>query len=129
MSKWFATQVDRDFNSFYDHDTMLYGNGVRLYYESNPNYVIINGVSFENGILTVKDKDDNIYTLKEEPNNVDFEDTIYANWKKWDETYGKYDDDRCDYEPWAYDSIKSLACELNLLESDEKVKMYYKKDY
>ena len=28
MSKWFATQVDRDFNSFYDHDTMLYGNGI-----------------------------------------------------------------------------------------------------
>jgi len=104
MVKWYSIQVDRDFNNG------LYGDGIRLYYETNPNYVIITGVSYESGILKVKDDNNTIYELKDEPDNESFETTLFADWKHWDTNYGSYDsENRSDYEPWSYNSIKSIS--------------------
>ena len=65
--------------------------------------------------------------LVDEPDNIQFENSIYNGWKEWDSSYGKYDEDRSDYEPWAYDSKKALANELNLIVVD--VKVYYKRSF
>jgi hypothetical protein len=113
---WFATQVDRDFL------TKMYGNGTRLY--MNGEYNIITGVSYENNVLIVKDSNGDNIELTTEPDNIKFTNTLYNDWKNWDSSYGKYEDeDRSDYEPFAYDSMKSLANELNL--TNENVEMYY----
>ena len=119
--RWFATHVDRDFN------TGLYGESkARLYYNSDEYVVISSGISYHDGTLTVKDVNNKIYDLKTQPNNKYFEETIYKDWKLFDEISGQYDEDRVDYEPWAYNSLDALAMELGLFE-DEDVQMYYSK--
>ena len=120
-TRWFATHVDRDFN------TGLYGESkARLYYNSDEYVVISSGISYHDGTLTVKDVNNKIYDLKTQPNNKYFEETIYKDWKLFDEISGQYDEDRVDYEPWAYNSLDALAMELGLFE-DEDVQMYYSK--
>ncbi len=119
--RWFATHVDRDFN------TGLYGEGkARLYYNSDEYVVLSSGISYHDGTLTVKDVNNNIYDLNTQPDNKYFEETIYKAWKLFDEISGQYDEDRVDYEPWAYNSLDALAMELGLFE-DEDVQMYYGK--
>ena len=117
--RWFATHVDRDFN------TGLYGEGkARLYYNSDEYVVISSGISYHDGTLTVKDVNNKIYDLNTQPDNKYFEETIYKDWKLFDEISGQYDEDRVDYEPWAYNSLHALAMELGLFE-DEDVQMYH----
>ena len=119
--RWFATHVDRDFN------TGLYGEGkARLYYNSDEYVVLSSGISYHDGTLTFKDVNNKIYDLKTQPDNKYFEETIYKAWKLFDEISGQYDEDRVDYEPWAYNSLDALAMELGLFE-DEDVQMYYSK--
>ena len=119
--RWFATHVDRDFN------TGLYGEGkARLYYNSDEYVVLSSGISYHDGTLTVKDANNKIYDLNTQPDNKYFEETIYKAWKLFDEISGQYDEDRVDYEPWAYNSLDALAMELGLFE-DEDVQMYYSK--
>ena len=119
--RWFATHVDRDFN------TGLYGESkARLYYNSDEYVVISSGISYHDGTLTVKDVNNKIYDLNTQPDNKYFEETIYKDWKLFDEISGQYDEDRVDYEPWAYNSLDALAMELGLFE-DEDVQMYYSK--
>ena len=119
--RWFATHVDRDFN------TGLYGEGkARLYYNSDEYVVLSSGISYHDGTLTVMDVDNKIHYLKTQPDNKYFEETIYKDWKIFDEISGQYDEDRVDYEPWAYNSLDALAMELGLFE-DEDVQMYYSK--
>ena len=119
--RWFATHVDRDFN------TGLYGESkARLYYNSDEYVVLSSGISYHDGTLTVKDVNNKIYDLKTQPDNKYFEETIYKAWKLFDEISGQYDEDRVDYEPWAYNSLDALAMELGLFE-DEDVQMYYSK--
>ena len=119
--RWFATHVDRDFN------TGLYGEGkARLYYNSDEYVVLSSGISYHDGTLTVKDVNNKIYDLNTQPDNKYFEETIYKDWKLFDEISGQYDEDRVDYEPWAYNSLDALAMELGLFE-DEDVQMYYSK--
>lgn len=119
--RWFATQVDRDFY------TGLYGEGkARLYYNSDEYVVLSSGISYHDGTLTVKDVNNKIYDLNTQPDNKYFEETIYKAWKLFDEISGQYDEDRVDYEPWAYNSLDALAMELGLFE-DEDVQMYYSK--
>lgn len=119
---WFATQVDRDFI------TRRYGEAhPRLYVDGN-GYILITGVSYNDDMLIVKDAHGNLIELNSEPNNELFETTLYNDWKTFDDTIGKNDDDRTDYEPWAYNSIKALAYELKLC--DEKgIELYHKKKY
>ena len=119
--RWFATYVDRDFYTGY------YGEGKpRLYYNSDEYVVISSGISYHDGTLTFKDVNNKIYDLNTQPDNKYFEETIYKDWKLFDEISGQYDEDRVDYEPWAYNSLDALAMELGLFE-DEDVQMYYSK--
>jgi len=121
---WYATHVDRDY------ENGLYGVGhPRLYYKGQFNYKLIKGVSYdkEKKILIVEDKKGTQYKLDKEPDNEWFDKTIYSYWKEFDEKYGAfYMDDRSDYEPWAYDSIKSLAMQLNLHTEQNVIKFYRK---
>lgn len=121
---WFAVQIDRDF------ETNLYGNGIRLYIDDfDTNYKIINGYSYDGTILQVKDEKGAIITLNNEPNNIKFTNTLHKKWKNWDEKYGSlYDENRYDYEPWAIDSLNSLAIELGIIDFDknESIEIYYK---
>lgn len=123
MNSWFSTQVDRDFR------TGLYGDGIRLY--SNPHnvyeYQIITGVSYdeEKNILIVKNSSGKQITIDHEPYTDTFVKTIQVDWKVWDAQYGKYDEDRTDYEPWCHQSILALAKELCVYSGDiEKINMY-----
>ena len=119
--RWFATYVDRDFQ------TGLYGESKpRLYYNSDKYVVISSGISYHDGTLTLMDVDNKIHYLKNPPDNKYFEETIYKYWKTFDEISGQYDEDRVDYEPWAYNSLDALAMELGLFE-DEDVQMYHNK--
>ena len=121
---WFAVQIDRDF------ETKMYGNGIRLYCNDfDTNYKIIYGYSYDGTILQVKDEKGTIIKLNNEPNNIKFTNTLHKKWKEWDENYGSlYDDERCDYEPWAIDSLNSLAVELGIIDFDqnEDKEIYYK---
>ena len=118
--RWFSTQVDRDYK------TNEYGEGKPRLYLNSDIYKLITGVSYTNGLLIVKDQNDNFIELKNQPDNEYFANTIYADWKLFDERYGKYDENRIDYEPWAYNSLDALAIELGLYEQTG-ITMYYKK--
>lgn len=133
--EWFATQVDRDF------ETGRYGKGIRLYIKDIPNYIIVKGIQYENGKLTLRSNDLNFnLILENEPNNTLFENTIYSNWEKWHKKNGKNFEDWSDYEPWAYNSLQGLAKEFGLYCIDDKLdelsinnkpetKQFYKKDF
>ena len=118
--RWFSTQVDRDYK------TNEYGEGKPRLYLNSDIYKLITGVSYTNGLLIVKDLEDNLIELRNPPDNEYFANTSYADWKLFDERYGKYDENRIDYEPWAYNSLDALAIELGLYEQPG-ITMYYKK--
>ena len=122
MSRWFATQVDRDFING------MYGEGHPRLYREGQCYVLITGISYEKGILKVKDDLDNIIELNTQPDNEYFSNTLLNQWKVFDEKYGKNDENRSDYEPCAYNSLDSLAMELKLLERDG-IKIFYGKKF
>ena len=127
--QWFATQVNRDF------ETGHYGDGTRLYCKDfDEEYNIVTGYSFDGTILKVKDHNGHIIELNNEPDNVYFQNTLYRQWKNWDDSYGESQgDDRTDYEPWAYNSIISLAVELGVYElsgdEDDEFRMFYGKQH
>ena len=137
--KWFAVGIDRNFS------TGEYGDKKEIYIEvenDNPNFIKlehgkINSAKYtEDNELEVEIKfsdgeDIKKLTLNEEPDHTLFEITLYKDWKKWDETYGIYDEDRSDYEPWCFNSIKSLAIEINScdIKENEKVKLYWNKPH
>ena len=119
--------VDRDFLDG------SYGDGTRLYCDKfDEEYKLITGFSYDGNILKVMDSQGNIIELKNEPENKRFENTIKWDWKDWDDKCGaNFDEDRPDYEPWAYDSLEALAVELGLHEINEEnthnFKMFYGK--
>ena len=121
---WFALHIDRCF------ETGKYGEGMpRLYFTSNlSDYHLIKSAVYENNILKVVTNQNKEFILSEQPDNKKFEETIYLKWKYNDEHFLKYDDDRIDYEPWAYDSLESLAIELNALKK-EGVTLYYNQKF
>ena len=116
MNSWFSTQIDRDFRNGF------FGDGIRLH--SNPNnpydYQIITGVSYdeEKNILIVKYSSGEQITIDHEPYTDTFINTLQADWKVWDATYGKFDEDRTDYEPLCHQSILALAKELGVYSGD-----------
>jgi len=59
------------------------------------------------------------YQLSTEPDLKLFDTTIKSKWKTWDTNYGSYYDDRKDYQPWAYNSLRSLAFEFKLVDTCE----------
>lgn len=122
---WFATQVDRDFK------TLKYGEDQpRLYYNNSEDYVLIEGVSYENDILIVKDSNNKLYILEDEPDNTTFESTLHREWKIKEQTHKQlWREDLYDYEPWAYNSKKSLANELKFYNQENKIIAFYGKTY
>lgn len=122
--EWYAVQVDRDFL------TGEYGEGPpRLYFNSNIYiYELIKSATYYNGKLTITTDKQKTYYLNTEPNNKTFKSSLFASWKMDDEKFLKNDDNRCDYEPWAFNSIEALAIELNVLNKDG-VQMYYNKEF
>ncbi len=122
---WFATQVDRDFN------TGRYGDGIRLYDINAGTYTIISGVSFKDGTLIVKNSEGETFTLNTQPNIESFKESLFKEWKDWDTKYGKNDEDRTDYEPWCYNSLETLAMDLGLFakSGDLFLKSYFREIY
>jgi hypothetical protein len=122
--KWFATHVDRDI-------VTIYGEGKpRLYIKDTMSYKVIDGCHYDKDInkLTVRDKCGIQYVLDNEPDQEWFKSSVHADWQKFDEQFGAwYMEDRSDYEPWSYDSIKSLAIELKLHEEANIIKFYGKR--
>ena len=126
MKYWFAVEVDRDYK------TNSYASGVRLYVDNTTTYQIIKGVSYENNILVVKNINNELITLEKEPNNLLFENSVFDDWVKWDKKYGESENEnRIDFEPWAYASKKALAFEFNLykLSPGEVITNYFKKPF
>ena len=123
---WFAVQIDRDF------ENEIYGCGIRLYCDDfETDYKIIDGYSYDNSTLKVKDRDGNIITLNNEPDNIKFTNTLHKKWKKWDDKFGKsYNEYRFDYEPWAINSLNSLAIELGIIDYNkhDNIQLFYKVD-
>ena len=118
---WFATQFDRDFK------TGEYGDGIRLYCDDfDEEYKVITGYSYDGNVLKVKDSEQNVIILDNEPDNKKFENTIYRDWYNLE----YIDDDKNDYEPCAYDSLLSLAIDLGTYENHEEqyydITLYYK---
>lgn len=118
--KWFATHIDRDFQ--YGG----YGNGKPRLYISDNVYTYITGLIYRDGILTVKDEWGDTFDITTEPDNEWFKDTVYKKWEKFNEKMVD-DEDRSDYEPWAYNSLEAMAAEFNLTEEPEK-KFYKPKE-
>ena len=135
--EWFVVEIDRNFS------TGKYGDKKEIYIKvENDNHDFIKLKHgdiesikyFEEGIIEASIK---FYESKEiekiiintEPNHSLFENTLYKDWKLWDEKYGAYDTDRSDYEPWCFNSITSLAIANNCydVKENEEVKLYWNK--
>ena len=117
---WFATLIDRDFT------TRQYGDGHPRLYTTPTNYTSISGVSYSEGVLIVKDHKGNHITIDKEPNKKQFKKTVFARWKAFDMIVGVNDENRSDFEPYGYRSIKALACDLGLCK-EKNVKLYFDK--
>lgn len=115
--KWFATHIDRDFQFG------GYGTGKPRFYVNENIFAEITPISFVNGVLTVRDEWGDTFNLKNEPDNEYFRQTVYKKWEKFDEKMVG-DEDRPDYEPWAYNSLEAIAAEFKLTE--EPTDMFYK---
>jgi hypothetical protein len=81
---------------------------------------------YRDGTLTVKDEWGDTFDITTEPDNEWFKDTVYKKWEKFDEKMVG-DEDRSDYEPWAYNSLEAMAAEFKLTEEPEK-KFYKPKE-
>lgn len=136
--KWFAIEIDRCFK------TGLYGNGIEIYIEEKTdNFIKLEHGKIKSAKYTEEEnleveikfsdgEDIKKLTLNEEPDHTLFENTVYKDWNLWDKTYGIYDEDRCDYEPWCYNSRKSIGAEMNVYDvkkKGEKIQLYWNKPY
>ena len=122
---WFSLEVDRDF--YFN----TYGEGKPRLYFNPDEYVIIHSGVYdpEENVLKVTDAKGEIHILNNDPDHKLFNDTIYTDWQIFDKmTFSKGSDmeDRNDYEPWMYNSLQSLAYDLNAFD-DFKGIMYYGK--
>ena len=134
---WFALEIDRCFK------TGLYGNGIEIYIEEKTDNFVklkhgkIKSAKYtkeENLEIEIKFPDSDIpekLTLTNEPNTTLFENTVYKDWNLWDKTHGIYDEDRSDYEPWCYNSRKSIGSTMNVydVKKGEKIQLYWNKPH
>ena len=122
---WFALEIDRDF--YFN----TYGEGKPRLYFNPESYVVIQSAVYDSNdnVLTVTDAKGDSHILSSEPDHTMFKNTIYKDWVDFDNrTFGKGSDmeDRCDYEPWMFNSLQSLAYELNAYD-EFKGTMYFGK--
>ena len=125
-NSWFALEIDRDF--YFN----TYGEGKPRLYFNPDRYVVINSAVYDpdDNILTVTDANGENHILTNEPDHQLFKSTIYNDWLHFDKmTFGKGSDmeDRCDYEPWMFNSLKSLAYELKVYDEFKGI-MYFGKE-
>ena len=76
-------------------------------------------MAYRGGFLTVKDEWGDTFNLTNEPDNNWFRQTLYKEWEKFDEKMVG-DEDRSDYEPWAYNSLEAIAAEFKLVDAPKK---------
>ena len=124
-SSWFALEIDRDF--YFN----TYGEGKPRLYFNPERYVVIKSAVYDrnDNILTVTDANGENHILSNEPDHQLFKDSIFKDWQIFDEqTFCKGSDmeDRCDYEPWMFNSLQSLAYELKVYD-EFKGQMYFGK--
>lgn len=124
-SSWFALEIDRDF--YFN----TYGEGKPRLYFNPERYVVIKSAAYDHtdNILTVTDSKGETHILSSEPDHELFKDSIFKDWQIFDErTFCKGSDmeDRCDYEPWMFNSLQSLAYELRVYD-EFKGQMYFGK--
>jgi len=108
LSDYWLVQVDRDWR------TGRYGEGVRLYHKHDNNhhfYVVVRDQTANaDGSITVNATNGKSYILVNEPNIKSWAQSEYAAWKSWDSKNGAaMDDDRSDYEPWAFKTRDAFA--------------------
>ena len=128
--RWFAVDIDRDYTD------SSYGDGIRIYIDSpeeptdnvgNLKYCVVTGISFDESlkILRLQDESGQFFNLENEPDNNYFKNTLYHDWKIWDNKCGSgMEEDRCDYKPWALNSLESLAVELKV-HSNSIIEKFY----
>jgi hypothetical protein len=108
LSNYWLVQVDRDWR------TGRYGEGIRLYHRLDDNvssYVIVRDQKVNaDGSVTVNATNGTSYLLAHEPNIGSWAQSEYAAWKSWDVKNGvNMEEDRPDYEPWAYKTRAAFA--------------------
>ena len=131
--RWFAVDIDRDYTDG------SYGDGIRIYIDSleeptdnvgNLKYCVVTGVSYDESlkILRLQDESGEFFNLENEPDNNYFKNTLYHDWKMWDNKWGPgMEEDRGDYKPWALKSLESLAVELKV-HSNSIIEKFYNAD-
>ena len=100
---YWLVQVDRDWQ------TGRFGDGTRLYHRlafGTRCYVLVHSQELHaDGTVSVWASDGQCYLLRTEPNIALWAKADYAAWKSWDAEHGAdMEEDRPDYEPWAYKS-------------------------
>jgi len=108
LSNYWLVQVDRDWR------TSHYGRDIRLYHKLDNNhhsYVSVSSQTINaDGSVTVNASNGKSYILVNEPNIKSWVQSEYAAWKSWDSKNGAaMDDDRSDYEPWAFKTRAGFA--------------------
>lgn len=128
--RWFAVDIDRDYTDG------SYGDGIRIYIDSleeptdnvgNLKYCVVTGISYDESlkILRLQDESGEFFNLENEPDNNYFKNTLYHDWKIWDNKWGSgMEEDRGDYKPWALKSLESLAVELKV-HSNSIIEKFY----
>ena len=100
-----------------------YGNGLsEIYYEKDgdiwsKSYILSGEYIDEKLVVTCSNKEK--FILDAEPDLAMLKTLVYNDWLDWDSSFGQYDDDRADYEPWGHVSTKALAKELSCLPEKE----------
>lgn len=121
-SNYYIINIDRDFKS------NQYGDGpyiefidkkIRIkinikYYDEKNNNLIVHVPEFNETMV-----------LKDEPNIQAFKENLNKEWIEWDKKYGEsMDEDRSDYQPWCYLSLKALAIDANIIKSPHDNDIY-----
>ena len=105
---YWLVQVDRDWR------TGRFGDGTRLYHRlafGTRCYVLVRSQELHaDGTVSVWASDGQCYLLRTEPNIALWAQADYAAWKSWDAEHGaSMEEDRPDYEPWAYKTRAGFA--------------------
>lgn len=101
-----------------------YGNVLsEIYFEKDEDlwsrsYILSGEYINEKLVVTCSNKEK--FILEAEQDLEMLKTLVYKDWLDWDSSFGQFDEDRTDYEPWGHVSTKSLAKELNCLPEKEQ---------
>lgn len=121
-SDFYIIQNDRDFKS------NQYGYGPYIEFIDKKIRIKINIKYYDeknnNLIIHVPDFNDTI-VLKYEPNIQAFKENLNKEWIEWDKKHGEsMGDDRGDYQPWCYLSLKAIAIDAGLINTTQDNDIY-----